>query len=285
MQMIKEYLNQPYPKAIYRWKIVISISIFIGLFMLVFQPFGFSEYKGNKTIIGAGFGLVTLVTLIFDLSIIKLFFKNWFDKKEWTVKKQIIWQIWILFTIGVANSIYASCLNWSWSFYIFLFFQGYTVAIGIIPIVVVTVIQQNRLLTENLKSAQEFNNSLHPKDEMPGSEIVSLLADNEKDRFELELSQLLYIESSGNYIEVFYTKDKLLKSILLRSTLKRTELQLEQHSAVLKCHRAFLINVNKITHVKGNSQGLRLALKYTDTEIPVSRNFSKNLKDKLNSLT
>ena len=283
--MIKEYLNQPYPKAVYKWKIVISISIFIGLFMLVFQPFGFADYKGNKTIIGSGFGLVTLVTLIFDLNIIKLFSKNGFDKKEWTVKKQIIWQIWILFTIGVANSIYASWLNGSWSFYIFLFFQGYTVAIGIIPIVVVTVIQQNLLLTENLKSAQEFNNSLHPKDETPGSEIVNLLADNEKDRFEVELSQLLYIESSGNYIEVFYTKDKLLKSILLRSTLKRTELQLEQHSSVLKCHRAFLINVNKITHVKGNSQGLRLALKYTDTEIPVSRNFSKNLKDKLNSLT
>jgi len=283
--MIKEYLNQPYPKAVYKWKIVISISIFIGLFMLVFQPFGFADYKGNKTIIGAGFGLVTLVTLIFDLNIIKLFSKNGFDKKEWTVKKQIIWQIWILFTIGVANSIYASWLNGSWSFYIFLFFQGYTVAIGIIPIVVVTVIQQNLLLTENLKSAQEFNNSLHPKDETTGSEIVSLLADNEKDRVEVELSQLLYIESSGNYIEVFYTKDKLLKSILLRSTLKRTELQLEQHSSVLKCHRAFLINVNKITHVKGNSQGLRLALKYTDTEIPVSRNFSKNLKDKLNSLT
>lgn len=283
--MIKEYLNQPYPKAVYKWKIVISISIFIGLFMLVFQPFGFSDYKGNKIIISLGYGLVTLVTLILDLNIIKLFFKNWFEKEEWTVKKQIILQIWILFTIGVVNSVYASWLNGAWSLNLLLAFQVYTIAIGIIPIVVVTVIQQNLLLTENLKSAQEFNNSLHPKDETSGSEIVSLLADNEKDRVEVELSQLLYIESSGNYIEVFYTKDKLLKSILLRSTLKRTELQLEQHSSVLKCHRAFLINVNKITHVKGNSQGLRLALKYTDTEIPVSRNFSKNLKDKLNSLT
>ena len=87
-----------------------------------------------------------------------------------------------------------------------------------------------------------------------------------------------------DYIEIYYHKDGVLKNTLLRSTLKRTELQLEKHSSVLKCHRAFLVNASKIAEVKGNSQGLRLALKHTDTEIPVSRNFSKSLKEKLNSL-
>ena len=283
--MLKRYLNQPYPRVHNSWIILLCTSVFIGLFMLIFQPFGFSDYKGNKVIIGSGFGLVTLITMILDTVVSRIFFKDWFEKKEWTVLKQIIWQVCVLFTIGLGNSLYASWLNGSWSFNLFLAFQCYTVAIGIIPIVVITVIQQNRLLTENLKSAQDFNTHLHQKDETTGSEIVSLIADNEKDRLDIELSQLLYIESSGNYIEVFYSKDQALKSMLLRSTLKRTETQLEPHPSVVKCHRAFLINVNKITQVKGNSQGLRLVLKYTDTEIPVSRNFSKGLKDKLNSMT
>ena len=283
--MLKRYLNQPYPRVHNSWIILLCTSVFIGLFMLVFQPFGFSEYKGNKVIIGSGFGLVTLVTMILDTVASRIFFKDWFEKTDWTVLKQIIWQVCVLFTIGLGNSFYASWLNGSWSFNTFRAFQCYTVAIGIIPIVVTTVIHQNRLLTENLKSAQDFNTQLHQKDETTGSEIVSLLADNEKDRLDIELSQLLYIEASGNYIEIYYTKDKTLKSMLLRSTLKRTESQLEPHPSVLKCHRAFLINVDKIIHVKGNSQGLRLVLKHTDTEIPVSRNFSKSLKDKLNSVT
>ena len=283
--MLKGYLNQPYPRVHNSWKYTIPLSIFIALFMIVFQPFGFSDYKGSKIIIGSGYGLVTLITMILDTVVSRIFFKDWFEKKEWTVLKQIIWQVFALFTIGLGNSLYASWLNGSWSFNTFLAFQCYTVAVGITPIVVITVIQQNRLLTENLKSAQDFNTHLHPKDEPTESEIVSLLADNEKDRFEIEVSQLLYIESNGNYIEVFYSKDQALKSILLRSTLKRTETQLEPHPSVVKCHRAFLINVNKITQVKGNSQGLRLVLKHTDTEIPVSRNFSKGLKDKLNSMT
>ncbi len=117
-----------------------------------------------------------------------------------------------------------------------------------------------------------------------GNDLVALVAENEKDSLQLELSSLLYIESTGNYIDINYLKDGVLKNTLLRSTLKRSEQQLEKFNSVLKCHRAFLVNVSCIAEVKGNSQGLRLALKHTETEIPVSLNFSKSLKEKLNSL-
>ena len=284
--MVKEYLNQPYPLYGKRWKIAILFCIYIGLFMLIFQPFGLSNYQGvHKTLICVGYGLVTLIVLIFDLSVVQVLFKNWFQYNEWTVKKQIIWQTWVIFSIGLGNSIYTSALNSSWLVSTFLIFQVYTLAVGIIPIAIVTVFQQNIMLSQNLKSAQEFNSNLHPKDEIAGDAMVCLVADNEKDHFEIELTQLVYIESTGNYIEIFYTKDQQLKSTLLRSTLKRTEIQLEPYASLVKCHRAFLVNINKIVQVKGNSQGLRLSLKYTSTEIPVSRNFSKGLKDQLNSIS
>ena len=140
------------------------------------------------------------------------------------------------------------------------------------------------MLAQNFKLANEFNQSLNENPNENKHELITLLADNEKDSLEIELSDLLYIESNGNYIEVYFINENQLKNVLLRSTLKRTELQLERHSSVLKCHRAFLVNASQIAEVKGNSQGLRLALKHTDTEIPVSRNFSKSLKEKLNSL-
>ena len=184
----------------------------------------------------------------------------------------------------MGNFIYTSVFSLHWSWEAFIYFQLVTLAVGLIPIIALTIINQNRWLTENLKLAQEFNSSLKNENKIAVDESVTLIADNEKDSFQLELSNLLYIESTGNYIEIYYHKDGVLKNTLLRSTLKRTELQLEKHSSVLKCHRAFLVNASKIAEVNGNSQGLRLALKHTDTEIPVSRNFSKSLKEKLNSL-
>lgn len=280
--MLKQYLSQPYPQLGNKWKLTVTISLFIGLFMLIFQPFGITGSNNlHKAVFCFGYGLVTFVILLIDLYLIPFFLPSLFENKRWTGLKQIIWLVFIIFSIGLGNFVYTSVLLSFWNLHFFFMFQVYTSVVGIIPIVVLTIIQQNILLAQNLKSAQEFNSSLNRKNETQGDEWVCLTADNEKDRFEIELSHLLYIESTGNYIEIFYTKEGKLKSALLRSTLKRTELQLEQYPSMQKCHRAFVVNIDKITQVKGNSQGLRLALNDTETEIPVSRNFSKDLKDRI----
>jgi len=280
--MIKQYLSQPYPQSGNKWKLNITISLFIGLFMLIFQPFGISGSNNlYKAAFCFGYGFVTFVILLINLHLIPFFFPSLFENKRWTVKKQIVWLVFIIFSIGLGNFVYTSVLFSFWNLHYFLLFQVYTSIVGIIPIVVLTIIQQNALLAQNLKSAQEFNSSLNRKKEARSDERVCLTADNERDRFEIELSHLLYIESTGNYIEIFYIKEEKLKSTLLRSTLKRTELQLEHYPSMQKCHRAFVVNIDKITQVKGNSQGLRLALNDTETEIPVSRNFSKDLKDRI----
>jgi len=71
---------------------------------------------------------------------------------------------------------------------------------------------------------------------------------------------LCYITSAGNYIQGFYKNRYDLKNILLRNILKQAEDQLKDNHFMIKCHRAFLINRNKVVHLKGNSQGLRLIL-------------------------
>ena len=281
--MIKEYLNQPYPFQINKWKSIVSISLFIGLFMLIFQPFGLSNVTGYKSLFCLGYGFVTFIIMIVNIIFFQSLFKNWFDNKPWTVFKQISWLIWIIFSIGLGNFIYTSIFSLHWNWQAFVWFQFFTLAVGLIPIIILTIVNQNRLLAENLKSANELNNSLNPKVK-DGNELVTFLADNEKDHIVIELLNLIYIESTGNYIKIFYVKENQLKNELMRSTLRSAELQLEQFPFILKCHRAFLVNANKIIQVKGNSQGLRLVLKDIETEIPVSRNFSKSLKEKLKSI-
>ena len=281
--MISKYLKQPYPIHFNKWKLIVSISLFIGIFILIFQPFGLSDVNGTyKSVFLLGYGVVTFIVLVVNLVIVQKLFRKWFE--SWTVLKQICWLTWLIFCIGLGNFIYTAILSNHWNWQIFILFQFFTLVVGLFPIVILTILNQNRLLAQNFKLANEFNQSLKDNPNENKHELITLLADNEKDSLEIELSDLLYIESNGNYIEVYFINENQLKNVLLRSTLKRTELQLEKHSSVLKCHRAFLVNASKIAEVKGNSQGHRLALKHTDTEIPVSRNFSKSLKEKLNSL-
>jgi len=283
--MIKQYINQPYPLFGRSWKMILAIGLFISFFLVFFEPFGLSSFRNQYRIyFEIGFGIITSLTLLLNHFALPLIFRKVFNASKWTVIKQIKWQIWVLFSIGFANFLYSSFFfHYANNFKAFYYYQFYTLSVGIIPIVVITILIQNRLLAENLKIANEYNNEFASKVNIQSEEErICLMAENSKDKLEVNSSDLIYITSSGNYIQVYYKKEKELKSILLRNTLKQAEDQLKDHHFMIRCHRAFLVNRNKVVHVNGNSQGLRLILDCTDEQIPVSRNLSKSLMNKIN---
>ena len=283
--MIKQYLNQPYPLYGRSWKLILAIGLFISFFLVSFEPFGLSSFHNNyRLYFEIGYGAVTSLTLLIHHFALPLIFRKEYDASKWTVLKQIIWQIWVLFSIGFANFLYSSFFfHFANNFKAFYYYQFYTLTVGIIPVVVITVLIQNRLLAENLRIANDYNNGFEiTANSQFEEERVCLMAENNKDKLEMNSSDLIYITSTGNYIQVYYQKGKELKSILLRNTLKQAEDQLKDNHFMIKCHRAYLVNRNKVVRVKGNSQGLRLVLNCTNEEIPVSRNLSKSLMDILN---
>jgi len=280
--MIKGYLKQPYPRIKKKWLQIIAISSFISLFMILFQPFGLSFYQSDhKMLVVGGYGGVTFIILVFNLFIILPALKVWLV--NWTVLKQFYWLVWTVFSISTGNYFYTSAIFPSLKgINAFLLFQVFTVAVGILPIVIVTLITQNIKLSQNLKIAGEINDLLIVKHEDSTDENkITLIADNEKDKIELRLSHLFYIESVGNYIQVCYLQDGRIGKKLLRCTIKRIESQIVSYKTLVKCHRAFIINMNHVESVSGNSNGLRIFLKDIEKEIPVSRNHSREIKNAL----
>lgn len=280
--MIKQYLLQPFPPHERSWKVIVAISLFVSFFMAFFEPFGLAALRYEYRLLSEiGYGLVCFFVLFFDYFVFPIVFKNEFTEKKWNVIKQIFRQLWILFSIGLANFFYSSLfLHFNNYLKALVYFQFYTLLVGIIPIILITIITQNKLLAENLKIANNYNNDFSSlKITQQSAEKVCLLGENSKDKLEVNSSDLIYITSTGNYIQAFYQKDNELKNILLRNTLKQTEDQLKENHSMIKCHRAFLVNKNKIVRVKGNSQGLRLILEGTEEEIPVSRTLAKSLMD------
>ena len=284
--MIKQYIHQPYPIFGRSWKIILSIGLFISFFLVSFEPFGLSSFQYKyRLYFEIGYGVVTSLTLFVHHFGFPVLFKKEFDASKWTVIKQIGWQIWVLFSIGFANFLYSSFFfHFPNALKAFFFYQFYTLSVGIIPVVVITVWNQNRLLARNLKITNDYNKGFVAKtNNLAEEEKVCLTGENNKDKLDVYVSDLIYITSAGNYIQVFYHKENTLKTVLLRSTLKQVEDQLRDNHVLIKCHRAFLVNRNKVVRVKGNSQGLKLILEGTDEEIPVSRNLSKDLMGFINT--
>lgn len=281
-------LNHPYPVPTYNshWRSTISIALFVSLFLLIFQPFGLNEFTGsNKYLFIAGYGLVTFVVLSLDNLLLRVVLRTKKNQIAWTVKKQIVLLTLILFTIGVGNFFYSAMLLHFHNLLMgFLVFQFFTTAVGLLPISIITILNENIRNKAFLKEATSMNESIPTVHKADTTETpISLTGENDKGPLILAVNDFLYAESSGNYLDVRFVKDGKLKSVLLRTTLTRAEGQLELHSSIMKCHRAFLVNCEQILQVKGNAQGLRLQLNHTIDEIPVSRNYIKDLRAKMNA--
>jgi len=274
----------PAPTTTSTWKLYLTIGFFISLFLLVFQPFGLIAYHDpNKYWFIGGYGLVTFVVLTLDNLLLKLYFQTKSGKKDWTVARQIVMQVMILFTIGAGNYFYSA---WHIHFYNpiigFLVFQAFTTAVGLLPISIITILNENIRNKAFLKEASTLN-QIVPATHKMEMQSICLTGESEKNPLILTSADFLYAESSGNYLDVRYVQGGKVKSTLLRTTLTRAEFQLESHPDIMKCHRAFLVNIANIEQAKGNAQGLRLQLKHTEVEIPVSRNYINDLRDKMKS--
>lgn len=71
---------------------------------------------------------------------------------------------------------------------------------------------------------------------------------------------------------------------LLRSSLKKTEEDLKNHSQFCRCHRAYIVNLQKVESVTGNARGLKLTLKNCREEVPVSRSIHEEIREKLKEI-
>lgn len=107
------------------------------------------------------------------------------------------------------------------------------------------------------------------------------LSGDTKESVALYPNDILYLESSGNYVKINFLADNVLKVKQIRTTISRLEAELHEYPYLIKCHRAFIVNTQHITKIEGNSQGLKLQIKHMIEEIPVSRSYIKKIKDGL----
>lgn len=282
---IISYLNLPFPKSESKWKVIISISSFVALFLIIFQPFGINLFESNiKILILSGFGLVTFCILIIDLIILENIFANFFDDRNWKIWKEFLWLFWVIFTIGLGNAFYTSLAFefFKLSISFIIRFQVVTFVVAVIPITILIITKQKYLLKKHINSADDLNKDLQEKSEVIQSNFVHFFADNEKDSIEFDITNFLFIESSGNYVELYLLNEGKIIRKTFRSTLKRALDFFKDSPEIIQCHRAYIVNTSKIIKAKGNSQGLRISLENCETEVPVSRGFVNSIREIIN---
>ncbi len=94
--------------------------------------------------------------------------------------------------------------------------------------------------------------------------------------FETDINNLLYIQSSDNYIDICYKNKSSVQHKLVRNTLVAVE-QSINHTALIRCHRSFIINKNHVRSIIRNTGCYKIIIENSNIEIPISRKYKNAL--------
>ena len=94
----------------------------------------------------------------------------------------------------------------------------------------------------------------------------------------LPVSHLLYIEAVGNYVKVVYWFDGQVRSDMIRSTSKQMDAALHFYPLIVRCHRAFLVNLGQVEQIVSSSGTMHLLIRHCHDTIPVSRSNMAQIK-------
>lgn len=280
----RQFLNRLYPLELKQWKTLGAISLFIALFLFIFQPLGLQFVQiEHKSIVLLAYGLLTFLVLATNNIGMPKLLPTVFNEHNWTVKKQILWLTWLILCVAFANywySLYFNIVGWQGikGFFIFITF---TSAVAIIPITLLTFIRQNHILKTHLATAKNIQKQLEANKQANNKiNQQQLLLDSKKERILIDQKDIIFIESAANYLNIHYLKNNQATQMRYRATLKSIVGELDE-AFFFKCHRAFIINLQMIETTEGNAQGYKLKMQDCPSIIPVSRTYMGAFKERL----
>ena len=172
-------------------------------------------------------------------------------------------------------------------------------------------LEETRQMNEQLKKLQTLNTCAprQTEDDLPigdtdqDSQIT--LEGTTNEHVTLDISDLLYIEAVGNYVKIVSKQEKSEPDLIsereqsrptvkvcklqgneahanmLRATMKQMEDALEAYPMIVRCHRAFMVNLAQVEQISSNSRAMQLVMRHSHDAIPVSRSNVNKLKELL----
>lgn len=287
-------LKKPHPFIFNCYSIIIPSTVSF-LIIVLLAPYDFQKLDLKYRIVFAAI-ISTLVALGVwaTVKFSKSLMPKVMAEDRWTVGKELLQILFILGIIILLISITFILFQKSEMQLVPLFFKiaSTTIAISILPILVLVLFEQYRHQKLQLKKAATLTASLKNRNEellrskqenTSIKEILLIKGDNDAIEIQLKPQDLIYLKSDGNYLEVYFQNADKIQKKVIRNRLKTIENSLPD-KLFFRCHNSFIINGRYILKIEGNARNLTLHLKGISTPIPVSRTKAKVISSFLENL-
>ena len=239
---------------------------FILAFIIIFlEPFDTNNYESNyRNLILSGFGILFFFTFLIHSTFENIFYYR--AQKKWTVFYEIISTL-AFFTISgtiiyLCNHRFINGNSYSIKSYLWYFKN---IVLVFIPIFSPIFIYFRNKIGELIVP-------------IPKNTII-ITGENKNETLKLKRKDLIYIKAIENYIDIFFVgSNNAIVSKTFRQTLSKAN---EQLPYLEKCHRSYLLNIDNIKEIKGNSQNAKISFNNVEQTIPLSKTYYNKIKSKL----
>ena len=259
--------------------IIAFVAAFALLFINLFTPYNLPESGSMGTtafmyfvwsIVLVSFGLV-----IFFLS--RLTMVLWTKRHAINNVTYIVWIVIEIIVIAVIAAVCFYCIHVERDFMKALLKCLTYAALLIIPPYIASVIylalQDKKTQLKEIE--EDLDSAITQK--AAGRSIISFYDERGELQLSLAKENFLYIESSDNYIAIWYLKNNLPRKQMLRMTLQRMAEQL-QGTNVMRCHRSYLVNMEQVRVLRRDKEGFFIEMGINGVpDPPVSKTYSEEI--------
>ena len=113
-----------------------------------------------------------------------------------------------------------------------------------------------------------------PEIEVHKRNLIAFPDEKGEVKISIDLDNLLFVDSADNYATIHYLNKSKLSHYLVRNSLKWMELNLTQETPLVRCHRSFIVNLDKVKVLRKTKDGIFLEMDALNTpDIPVSKTY------------
>ncbi len=266
---------------------VIISALFALVFLTAYVPFSetawFQVGRGNYFFITAAF--VGAGTLFLALSRVLM---NWGVQRSrhFPFWLYLLWLFLEIMIIAVCHTL-VSYFEIRATDHSFGYLYAKSVLIAFVALAVpyaITILaillkdtQQRLVLTKS--DTVESDDEVMPEH----TEIINLMDNNGNLKLSVKLDNLYYIKAEDNYINVYYQRSGDIASYMLRCKMKTIEDNCVDSSSLMRCHRSYIVNINKVSVLHNEADGFVIDFEREGLEsIPVSKTYSKRVLEAFN---
>ena len=277
---IRKWLNKKFPQNYIVRKPFTGVLLLMLLtyaFMILYRPM---NVKGARSLsIELTMVLYCIPMAVTVFAAIKLLKSIAFFSRteEWTILKELLSILIILSVMGITVYfagflIEVPAQRWNFATLFNSYFTMFL--IGIIPFGFFTLANYRYIFYGDVIEYYNLHNTQQVQEQR--EELIKIASQLKKEEVSFYLGEFVYAESDGNYVIFNLDIEGKPGKKMVRNSINNVEQQLSSYPNLIRTHRAFIINLKKVSSKKGNSLGYRLKLTGTAEEIPVSR---ANTKD------